>query len=119
MATSGDEDPGEFVLDAAALLALAEGERVVLRGTRAGRDLVITIEATERGAPPGFAALTPREHEVTGLVLRGLPTKLVARRLGISPWTVTTHLRSIYDKLGVASRAELAAIALRDARAAS
>jgi hypothetical protein len=59
MATGADQDPGEVVLDAAALLALAEGERVVLRGTRAGRDLVITIEATERGAPPGFAALTP------------------------------------------------------------
>ena len=91
----------------------------MLRGTRAGRDLVITIEVRDEAQPPGFAALTPREQEVSGLVLRGLPTKLVARRLGISPWTVTAHLRSIYDKFGVASRAELAAMALRDAQLAS
>lgn len=107
------------VLDAAALLGIAEDGRVVIAGTRAGRDLVVTIEVRDPAEPPGFEALTPREQDVTGLVLRGLPTKLVARRLGISVWTVTTHLRSIYDKLGVASRAELAAVALQDARAAS
>ena len=51
-------------------------------------------------------------------MLRVLPAKLVARRWH-SVWTVTTHLRSIYDKLGVVTRAELAAVALRDARAVS
>lgn len=51
-------------------------------------------------------SLTPREIEVLEWVSRGLPSKLIAHKLGVSESTVKFHLSSIYAKLGVASRAE-------------
>jgi DNA-binding NarL/FixJ family response regulator len=56
-------------------------------------------------APKDKAALTAREVEVLGLVAEGLTDPLVAERLYLSPRTVGRHLRSIYNKLGVSSRA--------------
>jgi DNA-binding CsgD family transcriptional regulator len=53
-------------------------------------------------SPPG---LTAREVEVLRLVAQGLTDAQVAERLVISPRTVNTHLTSIYNKLGVDSRA--------------
>lgn len=51
--------------------------------------------------------LTARELQIVGLVARGQPTKRIAHHLRISEWTVQTHLRRIYAKLGVAGRAEM------------
>lgn len=59
-------------------------------------------------------ALSPREQEVARLVTKGLPTKTIAIVLDISPWTVATHLRRVYTKLGVNSRAEMVACVLKN-----
>ena len=54
-------------------------------------------------------ALSPREHEIGRMVGLGLPNKAIAANLGISSWTVSTHLRRMFAKLGVNSRAALVA----------
>ncbi len=54
-------------------------------------------------------ALSPREREIVRLVARGFPNKAIALALDISPCTVATHLRRIFTKLGVNSRAEMVA----------
>ena len=52
--------------------------------------------------------LTPRELDIVRLLGVGLGNKEIARRLGVAVTTVRTHLSSVYDKLGSASRVELA-----------
>ena len=59
-------------------------------------------------------SLSPREKEIVRLVANGLPTKAIATTLELSPWTVCTHLRRIFSKLGVKSRAEMVASALKN-----
>ena len=44
--------------------------------------------------------LTPREAEIAGLVAKGLPTKIIAARLEISPDTVKAHIRHAAERLG-------------------
>jgi DNA-binding CsgD family transcriptional regulator len=58
--------------------------------------------------------LTPREQQVMQLMARGRSTQQAARLLGLSPYTVTDHLRSIYAKTGVTSRQELQVLLLAD-----
>ena len=52
---------------------------------------------------------SPREHEIVRMVAEGHPNKVIAGVLNISPWTVCTHLRRIFAKIGVNSRAALVA----------
>jgi len=52
--------------------------------------------------------LTQREREVALLVADGLRSREVAERLTIAPQTVKSHLKTIFDKLGVRNRVELA-----------
>ena len=58
-----------------------------------------------RNAAINLAGLTAREVEVLRWVALGLTDAQVAEQLIISPRTVTSHLSSIYNKLGVTSRA--------------
>lgn len=53
--------------------------------------------------------LSPREDEIARLVARGLTNRAIASTLDISLWTVSTHMRRIFAKLDVSSRAEMTA----------
>jgi predicted ATPase/DNA-binding CsgD family transcriptional regulator len=56
-----------------------------------------------------FARLTPRQRQVVDFVVDGYTNRQIADRLGISPRTAETHLDEIRNKLGVSSRAQIAA----------
>lgn len=55
-------------------------------------------------------ALTPREREIAALAAQGLASRAIAGRLSLSPRTVDNHLTSIYAKLGIPGRTDLAAV---------
>lgn len=63
-------------------------------------------EVAKMSAVP-LLPLTPRELEIVVMVSSGLVNKVIADRLGISDCTVSTHLRRIFAKLRVDSRAEM------------
>jgi DNA-binding CsgD family transcriptional regulator/tetratricopeptide (TPR) repeat protein len=64
----------------------------------------------------GETTLTTREREIAGLIGTGKSNREVATALVISERTVETHVQSIYQKFGIGSRRELAAL-LGDVRA--
>jgi two-component system, NarL family, nitrate/nitrite response regulator NarL len=53
--------------------------------------------------------LSPREHQIVGLVACGYTNHAIASELGISLWTVSTYMRRIFAKLNVRSRAAMVA----------
>lgn len=55
--------------------------------------------------------LTPREREVVTLIAKGYKYREVSEELGISQKTLETHMRNVFDKLGVASRSEVTRLA--------
>jgi LuxR family transcriptional regulator, maltose regulon positive regulatory protein len=75
---------------------------------------------------PDFAAvneptaLTPRECDVLRLLALGCTYEQVADRLGVSPHTITTHIKNVYRKLGVrcAAAAVMRGVQLRMLEAA-
>ncbi|MFD5970253.1 response regulator [Streptomyces sp. NPDC060311] len=86
----------------AAIHAAAQG-RTALSGPVAGR-----VMANLRKPRP---ALTDRERDILAQLATGLGNREIARALFISEATVKTHLRRIYDKLGVDTRAGAVAVA--------
>jgi DNA-binding CsgD family transcriptional regulator len=74
-----------------------------------GRNLAIIIAAKKRDNASTDPArfLTKREEEIAILVARGNSNKQIAIQLKISEWTVSTHLRRVFIKLGVDSRAAM------------
>jgi DNA-binding CsgD family transcriptional regulator len=67
--------------------------------------------ATSAAAPA--TVLTAREREVAELVAQGLTNADIAARLGIGPRTVESHLERVRSRLGLLSRADVAAWAAR------
>jgi DNA-binding CsgD family transcriptional regulator len=81
-----------------------------LAGGLDGRVAVIVQPAGPHDIAPLVAqayGLSARERDVARLCFRGLTTKEIAAALHISPYTVQDHLKSIFDKTGTRSRAEL------------
>jgi DNA-binding CsgD family transcriptional regulator len=58
--------------------------------------------------------LSPREQQIARMVAQGYPNKTIAAKLGISSWTVSTHLRRMFAKFDVRSRAALVARLLEE-----
>ena len=86
-----------------------------VRARRLDADAVdAVLRAAGRRAPPrreGPAGLTGREVEVLQHLARGLANKEIARRLGLTPKTVSNHVEHIYSKLNVGSRAAATLVA--------
>jgi DNA-binding CsgD family transcriptional regulator len=84
------------------------------------RCLLVSIEPSpdeEEGATHrGKVLLSPREEEIARMVAAGYPNKTIAAVLDISSWTVGTHLRRVFAKLGVGSRAAMVASLLKTNR---
>lgn len=57
--------------------------------------------------------LTPKEREVVTLIARGYRYREAADELGISERTLETHMKHIFEKLGVASRNEVTYLAFK------
>lgn len=68
-------------------------------------------ETTKAGSPSN---LTPREKEILLLITRGMTNELIAGKLFISIQTVRNHIKNIYDKLQVHSRAQVVVKAFKD-----
>jgi DNA-binding NarL/FixJ family response regulator len=95
-----------YLLKDASAEDVVKGIRAAVEGgspldPRAARTL---LEA--QTAPGPLDGLSAREQEVLGLLLEGMPNKLIALRLGISEKTVKTHLTSVFRTIGVTDRVQ-------------
>lgn len=135
LAARAEEEFGRFLLDtgdrAAGLAALdAARDRYADLGaapsaTRVQRILSAAGARRRRWAPvprrpdSGWEALTDMERRVALLIADGHTNRSAAEELALSPSTIGTHLRSVFRKLGVHSRVQLARVLLSsdDARA--
>jgi NarL family two-component system response regulator LiaR len=70
------------------------------------------VESANLPPTPGLD-LTEREREVLTLLIEGLSNTQIAGKLTVSPSTIKSHVSNILSKLGVASRTEAVALALR------
>jgi two-component system, NarL family, nitrate/nitrite response regulator NarL len=77
-----------------------------LRASNSGATRPMTIEK-----PLDHERLTPRETEVLTFLSKGFTIKEIANLMGIKWFTVNDHIKSIYKKLNVSSRAEAAVLA--------
>jgi predicted ATPase/DNA-binding CsgD family transcriptional regulator len=107
---------GQARASAIAALGASRFEAEFKAGSRLGRDAAVRLALGKPGhvaaaAPDGAGVglLAKREAEVARLVADGLSNKEIGARLFISEHTVDSHVRSILNKLGCSSRAQVAA----------
>jgi len=98
---------------------VAEGIRAAARGESPLDPRAARTVLDARSEPDPLAGLSKREREVLGLLVEGLPNKLIARRLEISEKTVKAHLTQIFRELGVTDRTQAALWAERHGLAGS
>jgi DNA-binding CsgD family transcriptional regulator len=91
---------GRWSVIEAARLEGGDDARVAVTIRAATSDEVVDVLCRAHG-------LTPRERQIFALLRGGLATKRVSGTLGISPYTVQDHLKSMFEKTGVRSRREL------------
>jgi len=103
-----DLEPNGVVLKTSDPALLLECMDQVLAGkTWVDPEIVDRTKAAKQrlsSLPP----LTPRERELVELVRQGLRNRDIAMQLGVTEGTVKVYLHSIFDKVGVGSRTELA-----------
>jgi DNA-binding NarL/FixJ family response regulator len=87
---------------------VAEGIRAAARGESPLDPRAARTVLTARAEPDPLEELSTREREVLGLLLEGLPNKLIARRLEITEKTVKSHLTRIFREIGVTDRTQAA-----------
>jgi DNA-binding CsgD family transcriptional regulator len=109
--------PYELAARAHALLQAVDGRWVMieaapLEGTVEAK-ITVTLRAATASETFDFVcrayALSRREREVVALLVAGLDTRAVTKRLFISRHTVQDHLKSVFEKIGIHSRRELLA----------
>jgi DNA-binding NarL/FixJ family response regulator len=82
-------------------------------GPQASKALAEQMQHPERQVDDPYGRLTAREREVFHLIVEGMTTKEIARRLDISVKTAENHRARVLDKLDVRNTAELVRYALR------
>jgi len=94
-----------------AIRTARKGESIL--DPRVTRNVVERLTELTKAAPEPGHLLSDREREVLLLVTQGLTNKEIAARLYVSPYTARNHVIRILDKLGLSSRTEAAAEAVR------
>ncbi len=93
---------------------LARVRRLIDRSRRAASPARATVTTAEATLDLGrLATLTQREREVLALIASGMSQKQVATALGISVKTVGAHMQNLLSKLGLHSRVQAVALAVR------
>jgi DNA-binding CsgD family transcriptional regulator len=89
-------------------LELADRDGMRLLGGRARHELHAAGARPRRSALTGTDSLTPAEHKVAMLAVQGHSNPQIAQQLYITRRTVETHLTHVFQKLDIATRADLA-----------
>ncbi|NVK40183.1 MAG: HTH-type transcriptional regulator MalT [Oceanospirillaceae bacterium] len=91
------------------LIGLSQQQRQFSRAIRITLDEAIIQDIINRPDVPELirtSPLTKREWQVLSLIHGGLSNEQIAAQLNVAPTTIKTHIRSLYQKLGVANRTE-------------
>jgi DNA-binding CsgD family transcriptional regulator len=115
-------DDGDFVLESLIRQLIRQADRFQSRPDRRaaeqGGGILLDLEVdqvrcvllrAELPRGPGLTRLSPRELEVATMVAKGRTNRAIAKALRISLWTVDTHMRRIFAKLQVSTRAAMVA----------
>ena len=104
-----------YLLKGVSIDDLADG----IRAAHAGKPVLAPetartlVRATTPAAPEPVQDLTARQLEILALVAQGMSNNEIAERLALSPYTVRNQVSDILARLGAATRAEAAALAVR------
>jgi DNA-binding NarL/FixJ family response regulator len=83
-------------------------------GREATGNVFESLRRLQQSAEDRNYRITPREQEIVAAIVAGLNNRQIAHRFKIAEQTVKHHLSSIYQKLGVSTRLELAMFAVRE-----